>query len=69
MLPDEKFIPIFNKYFAKEALNPIETRYVKSWIRNYTPNSARGSFGLLLIALNVVLMIIIDHSFLSEYTA
>jgi len=47
----------------------METRYVKSWIRNYTPNSARGTWALLLIVLNVGLMISIDHSFLSEYTA
>jgi hypothetical protein len=68
MLPDENFIPIFTKYFAKDNLSPKEVRYVKSWIRNYTPNSARGAWALLLIVLNVGLMISIDHSFLSEYT-
>lgn len=69
MYPDDNFRPVLKKYFAKEKLTPSEERYVKSWIRNYTPNSARGTLALSIIAFNVVLMIFLDHSFLHEYTA
>lgn len=68
MVPDEHFIPIFTKFFQGESLNKKENRYVKTWIRNYTPNSARGSLAFLIILINVVLLILLEYSRFHEYS-